>query len=181
MNPLLLVLLTVVIVKFGGCVSVPAESERQTGYQSKQTQQGDTQTQQGDELQMPFGRLTKKQAIERYFTGRPLDFVEGIWVSDDASYEVAIIKNVSDDFPYDYVGVVTYTARNNWQVGEIKMLLKKTTSDDTYPTIYFMGDKSGYGTTLTISKDGDRMMGDIWLRGYIVPTKIHFMRTYPKR
>lgn len=100
------------------------------------------------QLPSPFGQISRDSIITSKFTGRTLDLIEGIWVWDNNSYEVAIVRNKIPGYPqYQYVGVVTETNMVGWNIGETKLVLKRTVSDYIYSVIYFMGDKSEYRTT----------------------------------
>ncbi len=133
------------------------------------------------DLEKPAGQLQKAEIIEKYFTERGLDLIEGIWIWDDNAYEVAIIKNSFNIYPqYDYIGVITDTRMSNWKLGETKLLLKKTVSRYAYSAAYFMGDKSEYGTTATLPNEN---MVEMWLPSppYGIKEKRFLVRTYPTR
>jgi serine protease Do len=105
-------------------------------------------------LPKPLGKITKSEIINNYLDSNSLDFVEGIWSWDDNQYEVAIIKNKTNTYSqYDYIGIITETRNKGWVVGEIKLLLKKTVSEYVYSVIYYMGDKSETGSTLTMPNE----------------------------
>lgn len=132
-------------------------------------------------LPTPIGNLNKNQVIEKYFKDRELDLVEGIWVWDNNAYEVAILKNSFNIYPqYDYIGVLTDSRREGWNLGETKLLLKRTVSDYAYSAVYFMGDKSEYGTTLTLPNEN---MVEMYLPTgpYGTKEKAFLIRTYPQK
>ena len=97
--------------------------------------------------------LTMPQAalVEKYLEGRELEGLEGTWVWDDASYEIAIIGNETDRIPrYDYVGIILAAQVKGWQSGEVKLLLKETATEGTYSATFVTEDKTRYGTTVEI-------------------------------
>jgi S1-C subfamily serine protease len=96
--------------------------------------------------------LSRSEVISRYFEGRSLDPVEGIWIWDNNSYEVAIVRNRFDIAPeYDYIAIVTDSRRSTWSRGEVKMLLKGTVSASVLTGIYYMGNKSEQGTSVLMA------------------------------
>ena len=59
--------------------------------------------------------LRRAQIVEQYFKDLELDPIEGIWVRDDYSYEIAILRRERaavdarpPHYEYDYAAVVTY-------------------------------------------------------------------------
>jgi hypothetical protein len=118
----------------------------------------------------------KEQLIEKYFKNRNMDIIEGIWVSQDTRYEIAIIKNNFNRFPqYDYVAIITNTGLADWKGGETKFLLKKTASDYVFTILYFMQNKSQYGTTITLPNEN---MIEIPISSNESSV---FIRTYPRK
>jgi len=86
----------------------------------------------------PVGELNKEEVIKRYFKDRSLDDIEGIWVREDNSFEIAVLKNSFNIFPgYDYVGIVTDSNKVEWGIGETKLLIKKTSNRQRYSVSYF--------------------------------------------
>lgn len=105
-------------------------------------------------LPKPIGSVSKTEIINNYLNKNTFDPVEGIWSWDSNDYEVAIIKNTTNTYSqYDYIGIITESRRDGWQLGEIKLLLKKTVSDYVYSVIYYMRDKSETGTTITMPNE----------------------------
>jgi len=105
-------------------------------------------------LPKPIGSISKTEIINNYLNKNTFDPVEGIWSWDSNDYEVAIIKNNTNTYSqYDYIGIITESRNDGWQLGEIKLLLKKTVSDYVYSVIYYMGDKSETGTTITMPNE----------------------------
>lgn len=78
-------------------------------------------------LPLPNGDFDRQQAIDTYFKDKPQNALEGIWVTDDNKYEIAIIKN---DFEickgYDYVGFIVESTDSGWSKGKVKFQLKTT-------------------------------------------------------
>ncbi|MBP2666920.1 MAG: hypothetical protein H6Q76_1900 [Firmicutes bacterium] len=93
----------------------------------------------------PLGEYSRSQFIDTYFTGKSLEACEGIWLTSDSNYEIAVIKNSSSSFPdYDYIGVVTNTsaASAGYKIGELKVMFKKTANPKAFPGIWFMASRS---------------------------------------
>jgi len=125
-------------------------------------------------LPKPAGQYAKNEVIEKYLSGKDLDYVEGVWVLDNNQYEIAIIKNTFNYLPqYDYIGIITDTENKDWSLGETKLLLKKTASEYVYSVKYFMGNKSDLGTTFVMTNNnlGEMILG---LTG-----KTMLIRSYP--
>ena len=98
--------------------------------------------------------LNKSAFIEKYFAGRDLDRIEGVYVGSNNKYEIAIVKNTFGVLPgYDYLGILTDENAMLWKVGQVKMRLKKTATPTLLTGDWFMGDKSRMGRTF-IFKDG---------------------------
>jgi serine protease Do len=130
-------------------------------------------------LPKPVGAISKTEIINKYLTKDTYDPVEGIWSWDDNNYEVAIIKNTTNTYSqYDYIGIITESRKTGWQLGEIKLLLKKTVSDYVYSVIYYMGDKSETGTTITMPNEN---MIEMFLPtgAYGSKEKIILIKSYP--
>ena len=95
--------------------------------------------------------------VEQHFRDRALDPVEGIWTSDDNTYEIAVVRNKPDEYKtgdyrgYDYVGVIVDSTNRDYKRGELKCLLKRAASPSIYPGIWFMGNKDENGTTFVLS------------------------------
>jgi S1-C subfamily serine protease len=98
--------------------------------------------------------LNKTAFIEKYFTGRELDKIEGVYVGSNNKYEIAVIKNTFGIQPgYDYLGILTDENAMLYRVGDIKLRLKKTATSTLLTGDWYMGDKSRMGRTF-IFKDG---------------------------
>lgn len=126
------------------------------------------------DLAVPQGVL-----IQKYLEGRELTGLEGTWVWDDASFEIAVVEAGQQQIPrYDYVGLVLATRREGWRSGEIKVLLKETASEGTYSAVFVVGDKSRYGTTVTI--DDGKVMEAVLPRTPGRRSRKHLIhKTYP--
>ena len=97
--------------------------------------------------------MSQAALVEKYLEGRELEGLEGTWVWDDTSYEIAVIGNGAEVIPrYDYVGIVIATQVDGWQSGEVKLLLKETASEGTYSAVFVTTDKTRYGTTVQVSE-----------------------------
>ena len=111
----------------------------------------------GRRLPEPLGQLDRGQITEQQFGGRALDPIEGIWTTDDNTYELAIVRSKPDEYKtgdyrgYDYFGVIVDTTNRDYRRGELKCLLKKAASSGVYPGIWFMGNKRENGTTFVLS------------------------------
>lgn len=140
-------------------------------------------------LPQPLGEVTQEQIINQYFKDKRLGFPEGIWITTDNKYEIAIVKNTSDyEREYDYIGVITNTSDNKWAQGEIKLLLKKTSSEKLYSGKYYILETSGklwggskkkeYRTTF--SMPNKNLLGAYLPTGlYGLPVRHTMLRMYP--
>lgn len=141
-------------------------------------------------LPKPLGELSKETVISQYFKDKTVDLVEGIWITTDNKYEFAIVKNTSAMYrDYDYIGIVTSTTEKNWEQGEIKVLLKKTSSSQLYTGSYYILDRVGgfwgiisqkkdYGTTFS-QRSKNLIECYLPVGAYGLPVKNTFIRTYP--
>jgi len=132
----------------------------------------------------PVGALDKNQVVEKYFKNRSLDEIEGIWVREDNSFEIAIIaskylivrQESLNILKNDYVGVVTDTKNKDWEIGETKLLIKKTGKKGVYIASYFDDQakitKSQKGYTLTIKNDNEAIFNESVGR-------MRLIKTYP--
>jgi serine protease Do len=94
----------------------------------------------------------RADAIAKYLVGRDLASVEGVWIWQDSSYEVAITRNSFDGYPeYQYIGIVTDAQKEDWERGEVKLLLKETASPEVFSGHYIMGDRQKYGTLFVVT------------------------------
>ena len=92
--------------------------------------------------------LNKNQFIEKFFKGKNLSRIEGVYAGSNNRYEVAIIKNdFGVETNYDYLAILTDANYGIWKRGEIKFKLKKTATPTIFTGNYYMGDKSTVGRT----------------------------------
>lgn len=81
--------------------------------------------------------ITKDGAIAKFFTGRELDPIEGIWVTDDGNYTIAITRNKFDEFTqFQYVGVLISDTRGHWQPGSIKIAMNGSSAGRVFMGIW---------------------------------------------
>jgi len=108
---------------------------------------------------------TKDEIIEKYLKNRPLDIVEGVWsFSIIGSYgEMAITKNTTNFYnDWDYIGIMVNDALGN--IGEAKIVLKKTTSTGIYPGGYVAVDSPILNFTTFVMQQNSIMQ-------FILPVK----------
>ena len=90
------------------------------------------------DLAIPQGVL-----IQKYMEGRELEGLEGTWVWDDTTFEIALVANAVGRIPrYDYAGIVIETRIEGWLSGEIKLLLKETATPEMYAAVFVTNDRS---------------------------------------
>ena len=109
--------------------------------------------------------ITKDEIIEKYLKNRPLDIVEGVWsFSIIGSYgEMAITKNTTNFYnDWDYIGIMVNDAFGN--IGEAKIVLKKTTSPGIYPGGYVAVDSPILNFTTFVMQQNNIMQ-------FILPVK----------
>jgi S1-C subfamily serine protease len=116
-------------------------------------------------LPLPTNNFNREQAISTFFKDKPENLIEGIWVTDNDKYEIAIVKNsFSVGKGYDYIGFVTQTTDPAWNPGEIKLQLKTTLIPKLFTGSWheyrgkflFFTDNHLSGTTFRIT--GDNMI-----------------------
>jgi len=113
-------------------------------------------------LPLPDENFNRQQAIDTFFKDKPENSLEGIWITDDSKYEIAIIKN---DFSicqgYDYVGFTVQTTDPAWEPGKVKMQLKTTAIPKFFtglwhktPTAFLSStDEQSWGTAFRLSSE----------------------------
>jgi len=75
----------------------------------------------------PPGNLSKSELIEHYYAGRNLDAIEGIWLIEKSTKEIAIVKNTMNfGSEWEYVGFDLSSADNTFK--PYRMLIKTTVS-----------------------------------------------------
>lgn len=82
----------------------------------------------------PFKELTQEQVIQKYFEGRQLDIIEGVWLDDQAKPLIIIKSSLVDTKKiydqYDYV-IINYSSSS-----DVKMAAVTKTQ---YPYCYERG------------------------------------------
>ena len=97
--------------------------------------------------------LTKNQFIEKYFDKKELSEIEGVYMESGNKYEIAVIENTFGVFEgYDYLGILTDENATFWQVGDVKIALKKSATPTVLTGNYYMGDKRRIGRTFFFKK-----------------------------
>jgi Trypsin-like serine proteases, typically periplasmic, contain C-terminal PDZ domain len=105
---------------------------------------------------------TKAEIVEKYLKNHQLELIEGIWsYTQNGKYEeIAIIKkSPTINIDCDYVGIkVAGTAEGD--IGEAKIILKKTAIPDVYNGTYFyryrqgiFGSSREYTTTFVVTEN----------------------------
>ena len=123
--------------------------------------------------------LNKNQFIEKFFKGKNLSRIEGVYAGSNNRYEVAIIKNdFGVETNYDYLAILTDANYGIWKRGEIKFKLKKTATPTIFTGNYYMGDKSTVGRTFFL-KDGYLEVG-LPTGYYGTDQKALFLKSYPE-
>ncbi|MDH5526695.1 MAG: hypothetical protein OEY97_05230 [Nitrospirota bacterium] len=117
---------------------------------------------------------SRQEAIDRYLTGRPLSWLEGVWVWQDNTYEVAILPNETGLYPdFQYVAVVTDAIPFGWQKpGRIKMFIQSTARRDVYTGRIWMRDSTESGVRLKIRNRNE-------LRLDVGEEKVSLYRVFP--
>lgn len=116
---------------------------------------------------------SKEEIIQQHLEGRELDPIEGVWLWDTGEYEAAVFKGTDSRFPgYEYVGVVTTTTMPNWGIGEVKVALKKTASENHYAVAYYLGNKT-LGKTIATLTNGTVLEMNVPQVGRVALVKIY--------
>ncbi len=77
-----------------------------------------------------------------------------MWVWDDGSFEVVIIKDESEGIKrFDYVGLVLASTQPGWRMGEVKLWIKQTATDGVYAAVVITGEKEAFNTILEIEEE----------------------------
>ena len=123
----------------------------------------------------------RTETVLKYLAGRDLDPIEGVWIWSNASYEVAIVRNTMDvSSGYDYVAIVTDTKNEDWRVGDLKFLLKETAFPSVFSSLYYLDDRSEYGTPLSLTGPNLIEMNVPSEAESEKQEKLMLIRTYPK-
>lgn len=113
-------------------------------------------------LPLPDEDFNRQQAIDTFFKDKPQNPLEGIWITDDNKYEIAIVKN---DFSicqgYDYIGFTVQTTDPTWNTGKIKLQLKTTAIPKLFTGLFHkkvnsyltLTDEQSLGTTFRITSN----------------------------
>jgi serine protease Do len=124
--------------------------------------------------------MTRQEVIDKYFTNKQMDPIEGIWTTDDGMYEIAILKNTFDgNEGYDYIGILISCRTDGWNPGETKALFKKTANSAVYPGVWYMQAK---GEELTSFRIASATEITYKIRGGLLLTDktSSIIRVYPK-
>lgn len=81
---------------------------------------------------------------------KPLDNIEGIYISQFKNYKIALIRNETNF--RDYVGVIIDAKSKSWEAGQVKIELKHIVNDQ-YKCLYYLKDHQPSTIKYTI-KDG---------------------------
>jgi hypothetical protein len=133
------------------------------------------------EKEKPIGDITNtQQVIDKLFTGRTLNPIEGVWVKD-AGTEIAIVNaslvNIQDpDYKdCDYIGIIL----KGKYAGRIYVTLKKTEYSFVFYSVKDDADSAnGRSTWKILSPTLLQYDGKISGMGSFYPTR-SFVRTYP--
>lgn len=117
---------------------------------------------------------SRQDVIDRYLSGRSLSWIEGVWVWQDNTYELAILPNRTGLYPdYQYVAVVTDAIPFGWQKpGRIKMFIQSTARRHVYTGRIWLRDSSEAGVRLRIQNRNE-------LRLDVGDEKLSLYRVYP--
>jgi serine protease Do len=128
----------------------------------------------------PAGVLTKQEIIAKFLPDeKNMDAIEGIWTTDDGTYEIAIIKNTFNDNPgYDFIGIITNAVAKEWKCGQLKALFKKTADSKLYPGIWYWRDRQddAVGFRMASRTEIKYTLSGTLLRD---PTSSSLIRVYP--
>jgi hypothetical protein len=102
--------------------------------------------------------------------------IEGVWTDTEDHYRLGIVPAPAGSGA-DYVMVVLRSNSPVWQPSEIKAEFRSTASPDIFTCTYFMADKRGTGTTISLEHNA-------MLRGSVTtakgPVDLLLMRVWPK-
>lgn len=102
----------------------------------------------GQRIVYPWNGMSLDEVKKTYLNDKKPDDIEGIYLSSDNRYEIAVIKNdTSYHQNYDYLGFLTDTNALLWRKGEVKFFLKSTATPTLFTGNYYMGDKQKVGRT----------------------------------
>ncbi len=105
----------------------------------------------------PFGKLTREELIQKFFTNRELDSIEGVWNDASTNWDIAIVKNTSNFYSdYDYIGIVfgNYTS-GKFKGSQTMIAFRKMANSNVYKGFWVLvngwGAKSNSNTLFVIS------------------------------
>ncbi len=103
----------------------------------------------------PLGSVTLDKVIATQLSHRELDPIEGVWLSEDQRYEIAIFKYRLEGYEeYDYIGIIVTSRNDEYKPGDLKCLFKKTAREDACPGRWYMANKDTEDG-LFVLKDAD--------------------------
>jgi len=95
----------------------------------------------------PISSVDKNYFINKYFKGKKLSNIEGIWRWMTDGYEIAIIKNdTGTDLDFEYLGIVIKSARGVIVPGSAKIKLNRSSNPNVYVGDYVVTDGMEYWT-----------------------------------
>ena len=98
--------------------------------------------------------LSEAELVAKYLANNELTGMEGVWVWDDRSFEIVVIKDESDRIKrFDYIGLILSSTLPSWKLGEIKLLLKQTATEEAYSAVVVTSEKKNYNTTVLVRKN----------------------------
>ena len=125
-------------------------------------------------------QISEGEFVAKYLGNNELTGLEGMWVWEDRSFELIVIKDESDRIKrFDYIGLVLATNRPGWRMGEIKMLIKETAKNGTYSAVFITAQKEKFNTMVVIRDEREILA---LLPNEIQSTQLekrHIFRTYP--
>jgi len=99
-------------------------------------------------------RLSEGEFIAKYLGNNELTGLEGMWVWDDGSFEVVVIKDETEGIKrFDYVGLVLASTQPGWRMGEVKLWIKETATKGVYAAVVITGEKEPFNTILEIEEE----------------------------
>ena len=125
----------------------------------------------------PLGNVTKQELVAKYYEGKSLGPVEGIWAEADGTYEIAVIKGAFADYPgYEYIGLITSSKVDKFKPGLVKALLRKTADTRKCPGVWYLRNFEEQPSLFTVSADHNTMTCK-WNDGY--DSTLTLLRVYP--
>ncbi|MEX0829614.1 MAG: serine protease [Nitrospirales bacterium] len=159
--------------------TVPENPAERSIYQSRQPGSKESNPNETEKATEPIKFKDRADAIDKFLTNRELASIEGVWVTEDSEYEVAIIKNViiKNKREYqsgrDFVGVITHSQGFTWVPGQIKLFLNETATPKIYSGNWFGADHRARGALFLFSSNN--------IIEFSLGRRKHLLvRTYPK-